>query len=63
MVFTKPEHLYVYETYQFKDYSKYVSDAFDEKERREIRETQFPKDLESAFEIGKKIAIQAKQHD
>ena len=63
MVFTKPEHLYVYETYQFKDYSKYVSDAFDEKERREIRKNRFPKDLESAFEIGKKIAIQAEQHD
>ncbi|MBQ2635562.1 MAG: flavodoxin family protein [Methanobrevibacter sp.] len=63
MVFTKPEHLYVYETYQFKDYSKYVSDAFDEKERKQIRKTRFPKDLESAFELGKKIAIQAKQHD
>ena len=63
MVFTKPEHLFVYETYQFNDYSKYVSDAFDEAERRQIRKTQFPKDLESAFEIGKKIAIQAKQHD
>ena len=62
MVFTKPEHLYVYETYQFKNYSKYVSDAFDENERRHIRDTQFPKDLESAFEIGKNIAIQAKQH-
>lgn len=63
MVFTKPEHLYVYETYQFKDYSKYVSDAFDEAERRQIRKTQFPKDLENAFEIGKKIATQAEQHD
>lgn len=63
MVFTKPENLYVYETYQFRDYSKYVSDAFDEKHRRQIMETQFPKDLESAFELGKKIAIQAKQHD
>ena len=63
MIFTKPEHLYVYETYQFKDYSKYVSDAFDEKERKHIRETRFPKDLESAFEIGCKIATQAKQHD
>ncbi len=63
MVFTKPEHLYVYETYQFKDYSKYVSDSFDEKERRHIRETQFPKDLENAYELGRKIAIQAEQHD
>lgn len=63
MVFTKPEHLYVYKTYQFKDYSKYVSDAFDENERRNLRKTQFPKDLESAFELGRKIAIQAEQHD
>lgn len=62
-VFSKPEHLYVYETYQFKNYSKYVSDAFDEKERKEIRKNQFPKDLESAFELGKKIAIRVKQHD
>ena len=63
MVFTRPEHLYVHETYQFKDYSKYVSDSFDEAERRQIRENRFPKDLESAFELGKKIAIRAKQHD
>lgn len=62
MVFTRPEHLYVYETYQFKDYSRYVSDAFDEKERKHLRKTQFPKDLESAFEMGNKIAIRAKQH-
>ena len=63
MVFTKPDNLYVYETYQFKDYSKYVSDAFDEKERRRIRETQFPKDLKNAFELGRKVAIQAGQLD
>ena len=56
MIFTIPEHLYVYETYQFSDYSRYVSDMFDESERRHIRETQFPKDLESAFQLGKNIA-------
>ena len=63
MVFTKPEHPYVYETYQFNDYSKYVSDAFDERERKNIRKTRFPKDLENAFELGRNVAIQAKQHD
>jgi multimeric flavodoxin WrbA len=62
MVFTKPDHLYVYETYQFKDYSRYVSDSFDEKERAEIRKNRFPKDLKKAFELGKKIAIRAEQH-
>ena len=61
MVFTKPENLYVYETYQFRDYSKYVSDAFDEKERKHIRKTRFPKDLESAFELGRSVAIRAGQ--
>lgn len=63
MVFTKPDHLYVYETYQFKDYSRYVSDAFDEKERRHIRKTRFPEDLKSAFELGKRVAIRAEQPD
>ncbi|MBE6500246.1 MAG: flavodoxin family protein [Methanobrevibacter thaueri] len=61
-VFGKPEHLYVYETYQFKDYSKYVSDMFDEVERKSIRENRFPKDLESAFEIGVRMATGAEQH-
>ena len=63
MVFTRPEHLYVYDTYQFRDYSKYVSDAFDENEKRRVRKTQFPKDLEKAFEIGKGVAIRAEQPD
>ena len=63
MVFTKPEHLYVYNTYQFRDYSKYVSDAFDETEKRNVRQTQFPKDLENAFELGKRVAIRAEQLD
>ena len=63
MVFTKPEHLYVYDTYQFKDYSRYVSDAFDESEKRHVRKTQFPKDLKKAFEIGRRVAIRAEQPD
>lgn len=60
-LFTKPEHLYVHETYQFSDYDRYVSDIFDEKERRIIHETRFPIDLESAFKIGQNIAKRAKK--
>ena len=60
-IFTKPEHLYVHETYQFKDYSRYVSDIFDEKERKHILKTRFPKDLKSAFEIGKNIALKSQK--
>lgn len=62
-VFTKVEHLYVYDTYQFKNYSRYVSDMFDESKKRHVRQTQFPKDLENAFELGKGVAIRAKQLD
>ena len=49
------EALYVYDTYQFIDYSKYNCDLFDEKEKAKIRDTQFPIDLKNAFELGKKL--------
>lgn len=45
----------------FTDYDRYVSDVFDEKERRYIHETRFPLDLESAFKIGQNIAKRAKK--
>ena len=59
MLFKKPYNLLSYDTYQFSDYSKYKSDIFDEKHKAEVRKTQFPKDLESAFEIGSKVARDA----
>lgn len=43
------------DTYQFNDYSKYHSGAFDEAHKRKVRETQFPKDMEAAYEIGRKL--------
>lgn len=43
------------DTYQFSDYKKYHAGLFDEAQKREVRETQFPKDLIAAFEIGKKL--------
>ena len=49
------EGLYVYDTYQFNDYSKYNCDLFDEKHKKDTREKQFPKDLEKAFALGKKL--------
>lgn len=58
-VFRKPYDLCVFDTYQFSDYSKYKSDLFDEKHKMEVRETQFPKDLKAAFELGSKIASDA----
>lgn len=49
------EILCSYETYQFSDYSKYDINLFDEAERRKIRDERFPKDLEKAYELGKKL--------
>ena len=54
-VFGYSEAMYSCDTYQFADYSKYDIDLFDEKHKAHVRETQFPKDLISAFEFGKKL--------
>ena len=50
------ESLYVYDTKQFDDFSKYNCDIFDEKQKTEVQKTQFPKDLERAFDLGKRLA-------
>ncbi len=55
LVMGHAEGLYSYDTYQFTDYSKYNCDMFDEEHKREVRDTQFPKDMESAFELGKRL--------
>lgn len=41
--------------YQFIDYSNYHAGAFDEAHKRKVRENQFPKDMEAAYEIGRKL--------
>lgn len=61
-VFSKPIRYCAFDTYQFNNYSKYKMEMFREEDKRKVRQTQFPKDLKKAFEIGKKIAILAKQH-
>lgn len=50
------EGLFSYDTYQFADYSKYNCDVFDVKHKSEVREIQFPKDLENAYDLGKRLA-------
>jgi multimeric flavodoxin WrbA len=49
------EGLYSYDTKQFVDFSKYNCDLFDEAHKIEVQQTQFPKDLENAFKLGKKL--------
>lgn len=55
-VFGYSETLYCCDTYQFTDYSRYDMELFDEKHKAQVRETQFPKDLQKAFDLGKKFA-------
>ncbi len=50
------ETLYSCDTLQFDDYSKYYADKFNEAHKIKHHETQFPKDLEAAFELGKRVA-------
>jgi len=50
------EGLYSYDTLQFADYSKYNCDLFNEQHKIEVHNTQFPKDLKKAFELGKRLA-------
>lgn len=55
------ETLYAYQTYQFNDYSKYDMMEGAEEVRRKQRDEQFPKDLEKAFELGKRLVEKAKE--
>jgi len=51
-IFGVSEALYVTDTYQFNDYSKYIVTAFDEAHKAKRRKEQFPKDCEKAFDMG-----------
>ncbi len=43
------------DTLQVKDYSKFNMAGFDEAHKKEMREKQFPKDLEQAFQMGARL--------
>ena len=49
------EVLNSYNTYQFSDYSKYLADIIDEKEKAKQRDEQFPIDKQNAFDMGKRL--------
>lgn len=57
-IFSSVESLYATNTYQFSDYSKYVSSMFDAEDKAKNKEEQFPKDCSEAFEMGKRLAKQ-----
>lgn len=55
-IFSTPQRLCSYDTYQFPDYSKYVVEVFDEAEKAKQREIEFPKDLQKAYQLGVEMA-------
>ena len=52
LVFGTSESLVVNDTYQFEDYSKYVTTRFDPVAKAKRREEVFPNDCRKAFEMG-----------
>lgn len=56
------EMLCACDTYQFDNYSDYVCTVFDEGHKAQVHETQFPKDLQKAFDLGKLLINQAQKH-
>jgi multimeric flavodoxin WrbA len=54
-IFGSSEALCSYDTYQFEDYSKYVTPRFDPLKKAKRRTEVFPKDCEKAFAMGAKL--------
>ena len=55
-IFGESESLFVTDTYQFNDYSKYESTLFNVEEKAMRRKEQFPKDCQKAFDMGVRVA-------
>ena len=43
------------DTLQFNDYSRFAAGSFDEAHKRKVRQEQFPKDLQAAYDIGLRL--------
>jgi len=59
-VFGNCEVLLCTDTFQFTDYSKYVSTAWDPAAKARRRQEVFPQDCAKAYELGAKLALAAK---
>lgn len=51
------ESMYVCDTSQFDDYSKYDSELFDPVHKADVKKQQFPLDKQRAFELGRRMAL------
>jgi len=57
-IFGESESLFVTDTYQFDDYSRYVCTLFNAEEKAKRRREEFPKDCRKAYEMGVRFARQ-----
>lgn len=53
-------HHYAFNTYQFDDYDKYVSDAFSEPDKATYKEKNWEADCNAAYQLGKKLLVYPK---
>ncbi|MBB6215402.1 multimeric flavodoxin WrbA [Anaerosolibacter carboniphilus] len=58
-IFGASESLFVTDTYQFDDYSKYETSGLNEEEKAKRRKEVFPEDCKKAFEMGVRFAQQS----
>ena len=61
MLGIKPEICCAANAWQFKDYSLYEADAFDESFKRRWREEVWPQELANARDMGRRLALKAKE--
>jgi multimeric flavodoxin WrbA len=54
-IFGSCESFFVTDTYQFNDYSKYVSTRFDPEAKKKRKDEQFPIDCRNAFDLGARL--------
>lgn len=57
------ESLFVNDTYQFDDYSKYVSTAFSQEEKEKRRKEEFPNDCKKAFHMGVRLVLREEKNN
>jgi multimeric flavodoxin WrbA len=55
-IFSKPQIIYAFNTYEFDDYNKYEAEAWSEREKSVYRKEQFPIECHKAFIAGKEMA-------
>jgi len=51
-VFSPPQLIYAYNTYQFNDYSVFKAEGFNEQEKAIYKKNQFPMDCKNAYNAG-----------